>query len=881
MPSALHDFRAFVHELYQSNPPVPEDVRRLASLCLNHFDTLSRTTRHQSQRSIRLVSLMRAHWAQQGLGAPEVGPIDQEEGEWSFQRLHSMRLGPFRGFRNQVEFELNQQLTLVYGPNGSGKSSLCEALEYALLGAVDEAEAKRIQLPTYLRNIHEGRFVAPELQGSTPQGPQQVPVDAERYRFCFVEKNRIDTFSRLAARPAGQRGDLIATLFGMEPFNLFVSHFNGAITQQLTLTADKAQALNLRRQALAADEQRRDQAAASRSQLEQEEALLAEQSGIAQDYATLKQTVGTPEHPGRLLELDERLTQQIPAVIGLTSEHFVHALDTLQREQRTLTELNHQWHQRSEQVSFKGLYQALLALREQHGDHCPACDTPLTNVTRDPYIQAEAGLAQLLELVQLETQRDQAKLSLQQAARELRGQMHTLLAFMTTDPTVPISPSAIFLQQLSTLQEATWWTPLFDAANKAYLDALVDTAKQIDERDETIRQQHGERIPLLAERQRLQELYAQIQVQDGKRSQFETELAAALQRIAAFNDVNAPLVEEVRQERLQMESDGLFNTAYNQFLQYLRQYREQLPARLMAGISEAALGLYNDFNRHDHEHDLLAALRLPVTGNDVIELAFRGQPERFVDALQVLSEGHIRCLGLAILIAKAQSINTPLIIFDDVLNAIDHDHRSGIRATLFEDERFLQTQFIVTCHSNEFIKDIQNNLPPARQAHCKLYLLDHHLGDHQPRVRGGAPRGYLLKARAACLERDHRSALTACRQALEHLTRKIWGWLGNHDLGALRLELNRAGGEPGLRDLCDTLRARLNAAAYFTHDNKAPLLAHLNTLLGIPQTTLTWTYLNKGVHDEERDDFDAVEVESVVRLLEALDAMSWRAPRRG
>ncbi|WP_180993734.1 AAA family ATPase [Aeromonas veronii] len=109
---------------------------------------------------------MRAHWAQQGLGAPEVGPIDQEEGEWSFQRLHSMRLGPFRGFRNQVEFELNQQLTLVYGPNGSGKSSLCEALEYALLGAVDEAEAKRIQLPTYLRNIHEGRFVAPELQGS-------------------------------------------------------------------------------------------------------------------------------------------------------------------------------------------------------------------------------------------------------------------------------------------------------------------------------------------------------------------------------------------------------------------------------------------------------------------------------------------------------------------------------------------------------------------------------------------------------------------------------------------------------------------------------------------------------------------------------------------
>lgn len=164
-------------------------------------------------------------------------------------------------------------------------------------------------------------------------------------------------------------------------------------------------------------------------------------------------------------------------------------------------------------------------------------------------------------------------------------------------------------------------------------------------------------------------------------------------------------------------ADGQLNTIYDLFLQYLRQYREQLPARLMAELSEAALGFYNDFNSHDHQDDLLAELRLPVTGNDVMELALRGEPGRFVVALHVLSEGHIRYLGLAILIANAQSINTALIIFDDVLNAIDHDDRSGIPATLFEDKRFQQTQFIVTCDSNEFIKDIKNNLPQARQAH--------------------------------------------------------------------------------------------------------------------------------------------------------------------
>jgi hypothetical protein len=53
--------------------------------------------------------------------------------------------------------------------------------------------------------------------------------------------------------------------------------------------------------------------------------------------------------------------------------------------------------------------------------------------------------------------------------------------------------------------------------------------------------------------------------------------------------------------------------------------------------------------------------------------------------------------------------------FDDVINAIDHDHRSGIRETIFESDHFAHTQLIVTCHSHEFIKDIQQQLPAQRR----------------------------------------------------------------------------------------------------------------------------------------------------------------------
>jgi wobble nucleotide-excising tRNase len=141
----------------------------------------------------------------------------------------------------------------------------------------------------------------------------------------------------------------------------------------------------------------------------------------------------------------------------------------------------------------------------------------------------------------------------------------------------------------------------------------------------------------------------------------------------------------------------------------------------MAGLNDAAMNLYNEFNRNDLDPDKLAALHLPLTGEQKIEIAFRGNPGVRVDALRILSEGHIRCLGLAILLAKGQSIQSPLIVFDDAINAIDHDHRSGIRETIFESDHFADTQLIVTCHSNEFIKDIQQHLPAARRGDSQVY----------------------------------------------------------------------------------------------------------------------------------------------------------------
>jgi hypothetical protein len=96
----------------------------------------------------------------------------------------------------------------------------------------------------------------------------------------------------------------------------------------------------------------------------------------------------------------------------------------------------------------------------------------------------------------------------------------------------------------------------------------------------------------------------------------------------------------------------------------------------------------------------------------------------------------------------------------------------------------------------------------------------------------------------------------------------------------LNLQLAGVDAEPSLRNLCDALMKRLNDATTFTHTNKPLLMAAYGRILGIPTANLVWTYLNKGTHEEaNRDDFDAVLVESVVQTLEELDGLDLRTGR--
>jgi len=253
----------------------------------------------------------------------------------------------------------------------------------------------------------------------------------------------------------------------------------------------------------------------------------------------------------------------------------------------------------------------------------------------------------------------------------------------------------------------------------------------------------------------------------------------------------------------------------------------------------------------------------------LIEVTFSGDPGHQHNALHVMSEGHIRCLGLAILVAKNIKSGCPLLVFDDAVNAIDDDHRAGIRHTIFEGPYLQGKQIILTCHGEEFIKDTQQLLGVETvKTDCWLYVFLTHEGDNVIRVDSvPTSRNYLLTARDKFCKLEIREALTDARKAVENLNRRTWTWLEKRGQGTLKLTFDGPKARTEARDLLDAICKNLRKES-LGDVNKGPLLDSFECLQGAQE----WSYLNTGTHEwEDIKEFDREVVSNILTALERID----------
>ncbi len=142
-------------------------------------------------------------------------------------RIDELQIESFRGFVNRTIFDFTKQYTFLYGPNGAGKSSMCEALEFSLLGTIEEANARKIDVDKFIENKNIGKAKKPIVlcEYMNQQDKKPAVANYDRYKFAFIEKNRIDKFSHIDAITGKSQSERLAALFGLTEFNDFINGF--------------------------------------------------------------------------------------------------------------------------------------------------------------------------------------------------------------------------------------------------------------------------------------------------------------------------------------------------------------------------------------------------------------------------------------------------------------------------------------------------------------------------------------------------------------------------------------------------------------------------------------------------------------------------------
>ena len=202
-------------EKFLDNKDLDEYERSIINIILEHYGELIESGGTAGgKRANKMAEYIKAKKGMCDQNLVELSLGDTTFNDKKIKRIDYVELESFRGFACSRKFSLNKQYVFLYGPNGSGKSSFSEALEYGLLGIIQESETNGIRLAKYIKNIATKKGVGPKITCKYDDGSSKIAVvDYEAYKFAFIEKNRITDFSHISALNQRNQNERLAALF--------------------------------------------------------------------------------------------------------------------------------------------------------------------------------------------------------------------------------------------------------------------------------------------------------------------------------------------------------------------------------------------------------------------------------------------------------------------------------------------------------------------------------------------------------------------------------------------------------------------------------------------------------------------------------------------
>lgn len=779
------------------------------------------------------------------------------------KKLNVLEVDSFRGFSVSRTFNLDKQYVFLYGPNGSGKSSFSEALEYGLLGIIEEADANKIKLSTYIKNTATKKGKKPTITCTYEDGSEdEAIIDYDAYRFAFVEKNRIADFSHISVLNSKNQNERIAALFGLSAFNEFVQGFTTNFDEKYLTTSSVTEKL-FEEKKLSRDSKEK-QLQESKDELNRIKDLLVEEIAKLkkQEITEVDSALDYLDNPTtgvltvKIAERDKLYVTPIPVEY---IENFINYILELQKNLKTVNENRNKLSDLALQVNYKNLYEIISELEETTS--CPACGTNLAIAERNPYEYAKEQLKTFTEIELIQKK-------INEAAQNARENMREILDF--------ISGNKEFIKLLQIKTDNMVSVELEDI--RMYVDAVskwfefceefkgfdkIVARNKIEEYNKAANKSNSEYDQQVAELSAVRNALVTLKTQINEKEQM---IGRFQKEIKEFDEQSEDTIKKIQAEKRICEFNVKIVEAYNKIIGSLVNYNNELPRQIAQDLEQKIVDYYNTINQDDADFEKIEELILPDATSDKMYITFADGSTS--EALQVLSEGHIKILGLSILLAKAVHDNLNFIIFDDIVNAIDDDHRNGVADLLMNHVDFANTQIILSTHGDQFIFKLQDKLGQKRvkeNAIVYKFIPADSLEERGVIVEYSDSKTPLMAAEEKYNKNETKDAASKCRQAMECVAYNLWNLIAKSSDAMISVGMRSPKSLPDLSSIVDGLIKKTG---------KIKGMEDINAELKSLKEPGNWRVLNKGTHyEDEQKEFERTDVKCVYDHLVKLDDM--------
>lgn len=777
------------------------------------------------------------------------------------KRLKKLSVDSFRGFAVSRDFDLNKQYVFLYGPNGSGKSSFSEALEYGVLNTIQEAEANKIKLPVYIKNTSTKKSKSPKIVCMFDDNTEgEATADYELYRFAFVEKNRISDFSHISILNSKSQSERISALFGLSEFNEFVQGFTTNFDEKYlpvkSLTEDSFKVKK------AVRTEKESQKSALMEELKEIQALSLDkikELGKAEilDIDAALDYLQNPQDGILTLKIADRNKNHKELLLIDELDSLKAIIKEISEEISNLINYRGKLSDKAMQVNYKTLYETIATLQET--DTCPACGTLIRDAVRNPYSYAKEQMKSFSELEAIQKDIDvcvsNIKLNMQEAI-EFFDRKAQLVHQVHIDVEDAVS---LDVEEIRTMSDGTEkWKTLCknileienDSASKEIEKYNNDAQKSNELYDEQVKNISGLHNQLMIFKTQISEKEQQIKTIEREIQEFDNQSAEILKKIHAENE-------------LCKFNQGVI-TAYGKVINSIILYNRELPKKISKDLEEKIVNYYNTINQDDADFEKVKEIVLPDTNSDKLMITFADGSE--IEALQVLSEGHIKILGLSILLAKAVHDKLNFIVFDDIVNAIDDDHRNGIADLLMNHADFSDVQIILSTHGEQFVFKLQDKLGKQRynkDAITYKFTPADSLEERGVIAEYSDAKAPLVAAEKKYADNEIKDSASKCRQAMECIAYNLWNVIAKTPDGMIAVGMRRPKSIPDLSSIVDGLIKKTS---------KMKGMEDIHSELSYLKAENNWRILNKGTHyEDEQKEFERSEVKEVIAHLNILD----------